>query len=143
VALGIDPAAKKNEAAISNLVTMDPPAVKADPKKAAAVAVEKMIVAKAEKKAKTAKRECQAVPVTGDTEIVPLNHEEKLRRDIRLKIRTALTNVPTNEKLAELTAALEEEIYESWGLREPFTIQITPCPSAFTLDGRRKLEVAA
>ena len=72
-----------------------------------------------------------------------LKHEEKQRFDIRMKIRSALTNIPDDGKLAELIAALEEEIYESWGLREPFTIQITPCPSAFTLDGRRKLEVAA
>src|SRR5579862_3400304 len=55
-AQGIDPAAKKNEAAISNLVMMDLPAIKADPKKAVVVAVEKMNMAKTEKKAKAAKK---------------------------------------------------------------------------------------
>jgi hypothetical protein len=143
VALGIDPAAKKNEAAISNLVTMDPPAVKADPKKAAAVAVEKMNATKAEKKAKAATKPVQTVSVTGDTEIVLLKHEEKQRFDIRMKIRSALTNIPDDGKLAELIAALEEEMYEVWSQHEPVRITITPRASALTLDGRRKLEEAA
>jgi hypothetical protein len=142
-ALGIDPAAKKNEAAISNLVMMDPPEVQADPKKAVAVAVEKMNAAKVEKKVKVATKPVQTVSVTGDTEIVLLKHEEKQRFDIRMKIRSALTNIPDDGKLAELIAALEEEMYEVWGLQEPVKITITPRPSNLTLDGRRKLGAAA
>ena len=73
----------------------------------------------------------------------PLSQEEKQRRDIRLKIQTALRNVPKDQKLAELVAALEEEMYEVWGERDAIPITLTPRPSALTIDGRRKLEAAA
>jgi len=141
-ALGIDPAEKKNEAAISNLIMMDPPAVQADPKKAVAVAVKKMYAVKAEKKAKTPKKPRPATVITGDTEIVNSSHEEKRRLEIRMKIRAALENVSNDKKLDELIAAIDVEMFETWGLKEPVSVIFTPRASALTPDGLQREDAA-
>ena len=52
--------------------------------------------------------------------------EKRRRLAVRQKIRTALTSVPTEQKLAELVAAIEEEMYLEWGQVKPITITITP-----------------
>jgi hypothetical protein len=83
------------------------------------------------------------VPVTGDTECMSQGPKHGPRHDIRLKIRTALSDVPNDHKLVELLAALEEEMFEFWGEREPRTITISPCKSALTFIGLRSPDVAA
>lgn len=154
-ARGVEPAAKKNAGMINNLVTMPSATVETDPERAVQTVVEAAAGAKAEEKAQAAEKRAAAkmakaakkpsllASVTGNTEIVPLTTEERLRRETRMKIRTALTNVPDDRKLAELIAALEEEMFEVWGETVPKTITLTPHASALTLDGRRKQEVAA
>ncbi|MGB8477890.1 MAG: hypothetical protein WCE63_03485 [Acidobacteriaceae bacterium] len=68
-----------------------------------------------------------------------LDRAEKIRWAIRIKIRTALTNVPNDRKLTELIAALEEEMYEVMGETEPITVTITPRQSSLTIDGRKRV----
>jgi hypothetical protein len=136
-ALGIDPAAKKNVPVLTNILQMAAGAVKSKPKEAVTQAV------KAAKAEKAAKKPSQSVPFPAISEPESLSREEKLRRDIRQKVRAGLTNVPNDRKLAELQAAVEEEMYEVWGVQSPQTVTFTPRPSALTLDGHRKLEVAA
>lgn len=67
-----------------------------------------------------------------------LTKEEKAHFKIRMKIRTALNNLEAEEKLPELIAALEEEMYVVWGETSPITITITPRPSMLTIDGRKR-----
>jgi hypothetical protein len=78
-----------------------------------------------------------------DDSFVKLTREEKQHFAIRMKVRTALTNVEPDQKMSALIAALEEEMYSIWGKMEPVTVTITPRPSAFTIDGRKKREDAA
>ena len=62
---------------------------------------------------------------------------DKLRWAVRLKIRTALTNIALEEKLPELLAALEEEMHDVWGKTEPITVTITPKPGKLDIAGKR------
>lgn len=140
---GIDPAARKNAAIIDNLLTMPRAEMESDPKMVVGVAVKAINAVKVAKKAKTPKKPCLSEPASVDTQCVPLTREERQRRDVRLKIRAALSNVQDERKLAELIAALEEEMYDVWGVHEPCTITLNPRPSALTIDGRRKDECAA
>jgi hypothetical protein len=139
-ALGIDPAAKKNAPVLTNILEMPAGVVKSEPKEAVTQAVK---TAKAERKAMAAKKPSQSVPSPAISEPESLSREERLRRDLRQKVRAGLTNVPNDRKPAELQAAVEEEMYEVWGMRDAIDITLTPRPSALTLDGRRKLEDAA
>jgi hypothetical protein len=139
--LGLDPAAKRNEPIIENLLKMPRKTVESEPKLAVEDAVNTAAAMKVNKKA--AKKLVQTVDASGENRCTPLTREERLRRDTRLKIRTALSNVPDGRKLAELKAALEEEMYEAWGEREPTVITLTPRPSALTLGGLRKEKCAA
>lgn len=138
--LGIDPAAMKNAPVLTNILQMPASVVKSVPKEAVMQAVK---AAKAGRKAKAAKTPSQSVPSPAISEPESLSREEKLHRDIRQRVRAGLTNVPNDRKLAELQAAVEEEMYEAWGMRDAINITLTPRPSAMTLDGRRKLEGAA
>jgi len=70
---------------------------------------------------------------------VKLDRTEKIRWAVRMKIRTALTNVEPSAKLTEFVAALEEEMYEVWGATEPITVTITPRQSSLTIDGRKRV----
>jgi hypothetical protein len=138
--LGLDPAAKKNEPLLATILEMPSTYVAAEPKAAAAKAVEEVNTAK---KLKRSKKPSQSVPVTDDSSSEPLTKAEKQRFAIRLKLRTALTNVPSGRKLAELIAALEEEMFEIWGERNTIEITLTPRSSTLTVDGRGKQEQAA
>jgi hypothetical protein len=73
-----------------------------------------------------------------DDPFVLLTREEKQHFAVRLKIRTALTNVEPDQKLSTLVAALEEEMFSIWGQSDPVTVTITPRTSAYTLDGRKR-----
>jgi len=73
-----------------------------------------------------------AAPATKAT----LHKAEKLRWEVRLKIRTALTNVVLDAKLTELIAALEEEMYGVWGVTKPITVTITPKPGKLDIQGK-------
>ena len=136
---GIDPAAKKNMAIVSNLLSMPRPVVQSEPVESITQAVK---AAKAEKAA-TVKKSSEPVTVEGDAVLASLTREEKQLFKKRLHIRNALSDVPNGKKLEELIAALEEEMYEVWGERDSKMITLTPRPSALTLDGQRKLEDAA
>lgn len=142
-AQGIDAAAKKHAPLISNLLTLPVSAAPSDPKAVVTAAVEEVKAVKAEKRAKTATKPSLSARASGDTVIVIKTPAERLRCDIRSKVRAALGNVAPDRKLTELIDALQEEMYEVWGITEPVDITLTPTPSAFTLDGRRKLESAA
>jgi hypothetical protein len=74
-----------------------------------------------------------AAPATKAT----LHKAEKLRWEVRLKIRTALTNVAPDAKLSELLAALEEEMHDVWGMTKPITFTITPKPGKLDITGKR------
>jgi hypothetical protein len=74
---------------------------------------------------------------------IPLTRAEKERFEIRMKIRTALNNIKKDQKLQELIAALEEEMFDVWGQIEPVKITITPHASGLTLDGRKRREDVA
>lgn len=140
-AKGIDPAARMNQPLLATILTMPSSTVESKPEQSVVDAVKTVKAMKATKRA--AKKLVQTVVASGENECAPLTRQERLRRDTRLKIRTALTDVPINQKLAEFIAALEEEMYEAWGEREPTTITMTPRPSALTLGGLRKKECAA
>ena len=62
---------------------------------------------------------------------------------VRMKIRTALTNIEADRKLSVLLAALEEEMFDVWGFTGLVTVTITPRASGLTLDGRKRREDAA
>jgi NAD(P)-dependent dehydrogenase (short-subunit alcohol dehydrogenase family) len=68
--------------------------------------------------------------------------EKRRRLAVRQKIRTALTSVPTEQKLAELVAAIEEEMF-SWGQVKPVTITITPHAPDLLHSRRTVQELAA
>ena len=78
-----------------------------------------------------------------DDPFVPLTREEKQHFAVRMKIRTALTNVEPDQKLSTLIAALEEEMFAIWGQSDPVTVTITPRTSGLTLDGRKRREDVA
>ncbi len=78
-----------------------------------------------------------------DERFVPLTREEKQHFVVRMKIRTALTNIEADRKLSVLLAALEEEMFDVWGFTGLVTVTITPRASGLTLDGRKRREDAA
>jgi hypothetical protein len=78
-----------------------------------------------------------------DDPFVPLSREEKQRFAIRMKIRTALTNIEPDQRLSALIAALEEEMFAVWGQNDPVTVTITPRASGLTFDGRKRREDVA
>jgi hypothetical protein len=78
-----------------------------------------------------------------DERFVPLTREEKQHFVVRMKIRTALTNIEADRKLTVLLAALEEEMFDVWGFTGSVTVTITPRASGLTLDGRKRREDAA
>ena len=141
-AQGLDPAAKKNAPVLASIVEMPTGQVKAKPKEAVAQAVKMVKAAKAAKKTMTAEAPTQSDAAQVE-HVSELSREEKQLLAVRSKIRTALANTPNNRKLDEILRALEEEMYEVWGLRDAVAITLTPRPSSLTIDGRRKLEVAA
>jgi hypothetical protein len=66
-----------------------------------------------------------------------LDKADKVRWTMRMKIRTALTNVAPNAKLLEVLAALEEEMHDVWGVTQPITVTITPKPGILDITGKR------
>jgi hypothetical protein len=78
-----------------------------------------------------------------DDPFVPLTREEKQRFSVRMKIRTALTNIEPDQRLSALIAALEEEMFAVWSQSDPVTVTIRPHPSELTLDGRKRREEVA
>ena len=64
---------------------------------------------------------------------------DRLRWAVRMKIRTGLSNVATEGKLPEILAALEETMYDEWGMTEPVTVTLNPRPSGLTVDGRKQV----
>lgn len=67
-----------------------------------------------------------------------LTKQEQREYAARLAVRVALNNTPKGEKLAILAAILSEEAYQVWHDRNPFTLDIVPTKSRFTIDGRKK-----
>jgi hypothetical protein len=68
-----------------------------------------------------------------------LTPEESKHWKRRMKIRTAVNDVVQDKRLQVLLDALEEEMADVWGLKEPIKVTLTPRESTFTLDGRRKV----
>jgi hypothetical protein len=127
---GIDPAAKKNESVVANILAMPASAVEADPKTAVITAVQ---AAKAEKKAAPTKSAgadsattTPSVPVI-DAAAMLKPKAETLCASIRRAIEMGLAGKPADRKFDELKRAFEEEMYE-WGMRDVRMIVLTPRP---------------
>jgi hypothetical protein len=69
-----------------------------------------------------------------------LTSEERNLYIARIGIRKAVSNVGDNRKLDILREAIAEEAFETWGMTEPFTLEIRPRESALTLDGRKRTQ---
>ena len=111
---GFDPAARKNVGVIAKILGMQDMAADLN------LEISVTETALATKVAEQIDRSRGVVA----TAVLP--PEKRRRLAVRQKIRTALTSVPTEKKLAELVAAIEEEMYLEWGQMEPVTITITP-----------------
>jgi hypothetical protein len=127
---GFDPAARKNAGMIAKILGMPDKPVDLDLDIAVTEA------ALATKAAEQIGRSRGAVAAS----LMP--PEKRRRLAVRQKIRTALTSVPTEQKLAELVAAIEEEMF-SWGQVKPVTITITPHAPDLLHSRRTVLELAA
>lgn len=103
---GFDPAARKNAGVISKILKMPNKATEMNPEAAVLSAVQ------------TTK--------AGRVAVAHQAPEKQRRLAVRKKIRTALTSVPVEQKLAELVAAIEEEMYTEWGQMKPIIITLTP-----------------
>lgn len=111
---GFDPAARKNAGMIAKLLGM--------PDKPADLDLDISVT-----EAALATKVAEQIGRSRGAVAAALMPPEKRRRlAVRQKIRTALTSVPADQKLAELVAAIEEEMYLEWGQVEPVTITITP-----------------
>lgn len=69
----------------------------------------------------------------------PLTKEDRARIRARLAIRSFLEETPNNRKPQALADLLAEEAYQIWGARQPFQVEISPRPSRFTIDGRKRI----
>ena len=127
---GFDPAARKNAGMISKILRMPDRAAEVNPE----IAVMRA--------AQTTKAARQADHCRGGTTAVSLPPEKRRRLAVRQKIRIALTSVPADQKLAELVAAIEEEMY-SWGQVKPITITITPHAPESSTSRKATLELVA
>jgi hypothetical protein len=74
-------------------------------------------------------------PIQGAT----LDKEDRPFIRARLAIRSFLDEVPNNRKPQALAALLAEEAYQIWGARNPFQMEVSPQPSRFTMDGRKRI----
>jgi hypothetical protein len=111
---GFDPAARKNAGMIAKILGM--------PDKSADLDLDISVT-----EAALATKVAEQIGRSRGAVAAALMPPEKRRRlAVRQKIRTALTSVPADQKLAELVAAIEEEMYLEWGQVEPVTITITP-----------------
>jgi hypothetical protein len=72
----------------------------------------------------------------------PLDKEDRPFVRARLAIRSFLDEVPNNRKSVALAALLAEEAYQIWGARNPFQMEVSPQPSRFTIDGRKRIFAA-
>jgi hypothetical protein len=128
---GFDPAARKNAAVISKILRMPDKTAEMNPEAAVLSAIQ---CSKGAKKAECGK---------GKSVTALLSPEKRRRLAVRQKIRTALTSVPTERKLTELVAAIEEEMYLEWGQVEPIIITITPHAPDSANSSRATRELAA
>jgi predicted XRE-type DNA-binding protein len=67
-----------------------------------------------------------------------LSKEERLFIRARLAIRSVLNEVPNNRKQQAIADVLAEEAYQIWGARSPILLEVSPKPSRFTIDGRKR-----
>jgi len=128
---GFDPAARKNAGVISKILRMPDQAAEMNPEAAVLSAIQGSKLAK---KADSGK---------GRSVTALLSPEKRRRLAVRQKIRTALTSVPAEQKLAELVGAIEESMYLEWGQVEPVTITITPHAPDLSDSYRSMRELAA
>jgi hypothetical protein len=130
LAEGVDLAKQKHSAlAVALTEKLKPLNPKLKPKPASTKADAQALVSEEISKLRSAKQQT-ALPK------VELDKADKRRWEVRLKIRTALNNIPNDAKLDELIAALEEEMYEVWGSKEPVSRTITPKPGKLDIDGK-------
>lgn len=69
----------------------------------------------------------------------PLSKEDRPFIRARLAIRSFLDEVPNNKKQQVLATLLAEEAYQIWGARNPFLLEVSPKPSRFMIDGRKRI----
>jgi hypothetical protein len=128
---GFDPAARKNAGMIAKILGM--------PDKPTDLDLEISVT----EAALATKVAGQADRCRGSVTAARLPPEKRRRLAVRQKVRTALTSVPTERKLAELVAAIEEEMYAEWRQEEPVTITITPHAPDSPNSSRASWELAA
>ena len=73
----------------------------------------------------------------------PLGKEDRPFIRARLAIRSFLDEVPIKRKPQAIAALLAEEAYQIWGERNPFLVEVSPQPSRFTIDGRKRVVLAS
>jgi hypothetical protein len=127
---GFDPAARKNAGMIAKILGL--------PDKPADLDLD-ISVTEAALATKVAE---QIGRSRGAVAAVLMPPEKRRRLAVRQKIRTALTSIPADQKLAELVSAIEEEMY-SWGQVKPVTITITPRAPESPSSRKTTLELAA
>jgi len=128
---GFDPAARKNAGMIAKILGM--------PDKTADLDLE-ISATETDLATKVAEQIDRSRGVIATAILPP---EKRRRLAVRQKIRTALTSVPAEQKLNELVAAIEEEMYLEWGQVEPVTITITPHAPELSNSRRTTRELAA
>ena len=127
---GFDPAARKNAGMIAKILGM--------PEKPADLDLDISVT-----EAALATKVAEQIGRSRGAVAAALMPPEKRRRLlVRQKIRTALTSIPADQKLAELVSAIEEEMY-SWGQVKPVTITITPRAPESPSSRKATLELAA
>ena len=89
----------------------------------------KALISKEVSKLRSAKQQTALPKVT-------LDKADKLRWQVREGIRSAVMNIPRDEKQNELFAAIEEWMYHELGSREPVTHTFTPKPGKLDIDGK-------
>jgi hypothetical protein len=116
----IDPAARKNERLLDQVVQLIPNECEPTPEQAAAI-VKEAVTAFADPRDQYEKP----------------NPGEKRLHKIRMGIRKGLNDITDDDKQATLIQAIEEEAWDVWGVQKPFTLEINPHPGTITIDGRK------
>jgi hypothetical protein len=72
---------------------------------------------------------------------VPLTKEDRLLWKERTALRKIMHKPNTSDKLGGIITALEQELFDVWGVTEPIDVKICPHPGSLTLEGLAKSDV--
>jgi len=131
---GIDPAAKKHEQVIANILKMPPSVAQSNPKEAVA----KLVTT--EKETNAARKPIQSAPTTKIGQDAGRGLTGEAVYNLRLKLRKILADVEVRDRLMLLRRAVEAEMYEVWGVKCATVVTFTPAPSPLRSTGQAKNE---